>query len=265
MNYNNNIAIISGTGAVINAWMPIQDVFRSIYKREINIEDANFLFTKHIYLLRTYSKFKDDLSIRNLKIEKEQVFSLKELVCEFIKIHQNSNILKPRKEFENILMKFVFSDMRNMFGFVTTNWDTVIDDEASRVVKKFHPNINKVKCFHLHGSIETPNNLYLPSEISLENYRTDSENEDYGIDHYNTLKFLKNANKIIIYGISLDPLDAELNTTLNAAFTGSKLLKEIIIINPDYNKIKNRVQFLLFPRQDVIIKCFIPEDLNNEV
>ena len=99
----------------------------------------------------------------------------------------------------------------------------------------------------------------------MENYRSDAENDKLGYSHFATYHFLSEANSIILYGISLDPLDAELGLLLNGAFSQSKTISEIIVINPCCQKIRKRVKILLFPRTDIIIRCFKPENLETEV
>ena len=70
---------------------------------------------------------------------------MKEAVCESLKHGQQTGILKPRKEFEAILNKFVLCNPNNEFGFVTTNWDTVVDKEADRWVKdKYYDILNRL-------------------------------------------------------------------------------------------------------------------------
>lgn len=96
-----------------------------------------------------------------------------------------------------------------MFGFVSTNWDMVIDAEADLWVKEKYPDIESAKVFHIHGSITEHQHLYVPSETSMENYRSDAENHKIGLAHAATHHFLAEANVIILYGISLDPLDTE--------------------------------------------------------
>ncbi|WP_423169353.1 hypothetical protein, partial [Stenotrophomonas maltophilia] len=149
--------------------------------------------------------------------------------------YQKAGILKARKEFKAIFRKFVLADANSEFGLVSTNWDTAIDREADEIVKYFYTNIETVKCFHIHGSVDFPESIYLPSETSHENYRTKEEHKRHGENHFLTLRFLKNANRIILYGLSLDPLDAELSQILNSTFSTSSNLQEIVIINPDYN------------------------------
>jgi hypothetical protein len=64
---------------------------------------------------------------------------------------------------------------------------------------------------------------------------------------------LEQANQILIYGLSLDPLDAELIQILSGASLKNELRK-IIIVNPDYERIKNRIKVLLHPRIIPILK-----------
>ncbi|MBL0183688.1 MAG: hypothetical protein IPP96_15960 [Chitinophagaceae bacterium] len=132
-----------------------------------------------------------------------------------------------------------------MFGLISTNWDTVIDKAADELVKQFYTNIESLKCFHIHGSVDSHEHLYLPSETSQEKYRSPDDNNRHGLDHYTTLKFFKEANQIILYGLSLDPLDAELRIILNSTFTTSINLREVLVINPDFKKVRQSKWFVI--------------------
>lgn len=259
----NKIAMLVGAGAVENAWEPILTMFRPINGHETDSDTANFLFAKSICAMRLYSK--SPKGIIQLKEEQALVKNMKELICDLLKRDQQKGLLKPRKEFVAVLNKFVLENPSNLFGIVSTNWDTVIDAEADRWVKEKYYDRKSANVFHLHGSIEAQEHLYLPSETSMENYRSDEENYEIGYKHAATYRFLEEANRIVLYGLSLDPLDAELNLFLNGAFKQSKTLREIIIINPDYQKVRKRVKILLFARTDITIRCFKPENLETEV
>jgi hypothetical protein len=263
INNNNKIAILVGAGAVENAWEPVLDCFRPINGDETDADTANFLFAKSICALRLYSK--SPKGAKQLKEEQGRVKSMKDVICDSLKLAQKKGILKPRKEFEAILNKFVFANPANLFGFVTTNWDTVIDAEADRLVKEKYSDIKSVNVFHIHGSIESHENLYLPSETTMENYRSEEENNKLGYAHFHTHKFMSSANTIILYGISLDPLDAELSLILSSVFSADKAVKEVIIINPDFQKVRKRVKILLFRKTHVSIRCFKPDNLEIEV
>lgn len=260
---NIKIAILVGAGAVEHAWEPILNFFRLAYGNETDAYSANFLFAKSICALRLYSKL--DNGSKQLKEEQETVSLMKEVIGDSLKLAQKAGILKPRKEFTALLDKFVLCNPSNLFGFVTTNWDTVIDAEADRWVKEKYLDIESAKVFHIHGSIEEHEHLYLPSETSMENYRTDAENHKLGYDHFTTYHFMSEANVIILYGISLDPLDAELNLLLSGTFSTSKTIREVIIVNPSYQVVRKRVKLLLFPRTDITVRCFEPGNLDVEV
>lgn len=264
--FKNKIAIIVGAGAVENAWEPILQIVEPIIQGEVPDPDiANCLFARRIYILRAYSSFSDDKSLEKLNTEKELLRELKRLISDLIKQCQHRGLLKARKEFKQILTKFVFTDPNNMFGLVSTNWDTSIDKEADKIVRQVYVSLRNAKCFHIHGSIDNPEYLYLPSETSQERYRTKEDNERHGLNHYLTLEFLKEANLIILYGVSLDPLDAELSQILNSTFTNNKNLRELVIVNPDFKRVRNRVKALLFPEKNIVIKCFVPENLEQEL
>jgi len=260
---NTKIAILVGAGAVENAWEPILNVFRLGYGNETDADSANFLFAKSICALRLYSK--SPKGVKQLKEEQESVNSLKDVICYSLKLAQKNGQLKPRKEFTAVLDKFVLCNPTNLFGFVTTNWDTVIDIEADRWVKEKYIDIESAKVFHIHGSIEAQENLYLPSETSMENYRSDAENEKVGYDHFAIYELLKEVNSIILYGLSLDPLDAELNLLLGGTFASSKTVREVIIVNPNYQVVRKRVKLLLFARTGIKVRCFDLKNLEIEL
>ncbi|EJL63952.1 hypothetical protein [Flavobacterium sp. CF136] len=260
----NKIVIIVGAGAVENAWVPIVNAIKVVTNQNVDIDGANCFFARLIYLLRFYSKIPHADAESYLKISKENTTTLKNGICEEIKIAQSNGILKPRPEFRKILKKFAFNDSRNSVGMISTNWDTVVDDDLDDLLKTINSDGQTLKCFHIHGSIEFPEHLYLPSETTQENYRSDIENKKFGLNHAMTIQFLEQANQILIYGLSLDPLDAELSQVLGGAGFPNNQLQEIIIVNPDYEKIKNRIKILMFPRNNIKIRCFSPEDLETE-
>jgi len=257
------IAILVGAGAVENAWEPVLNCFRPISGDETDADTANFLFAKSVCAMRLYSKSPN--GTEQLKEEQELVKSMKDVICDSLKHAQKAGVLKPRKEFEDMLEKFVFAEPSSLFGFVSTNWDTVIDAEADRLIKRKYKDIESAKVFHIHGSIEAYETIYLPSETSMENYRSDSENEKVGYAHFATLQFLKEADSIILYGLSLDPLDAELSLLLNGTFAGSKTIREVIIVNPNYQVVRKRVKILLFRRTGIAVRCFGPRNLDAEL
>ena len=75
---------------------------------------------------------------------------------------------------------------------------------------------------------------------------------------------MEKGNRTILYGISLDPLDAELNHALSVGWK-SKENEEIIIIDINHEKVAKRVKLLLEKRSQVKVVGYHPEDLTNEI
>lgn len=261
---SNKIVIIVGAGAVENAWVPIINAIKVVTGQTVDIDGANCFFARLIYLLRFYSKIPHSNAKTYLKISKENAETIKIAICEEIKIAQKNGILKPRNEFRKILKKFALNNYGNSVSLISTNWDTVIDNDVNNLLKQIYKGEQTLKCFHIHGSVEFPNHLYLPSETTQENYRSDTENKNFGLNHAKTIQLLEQANQILIYGLSLDPLDAELSQVLGGASFANNHIQEIIIVNPDHERIKNRVKVLLYPKVDIKMRCFSPDDLETE-
>lgn len=255
------VALIVGTGSVENSWKPILKAIDLHYDLKTTIDGANCLFAKDVYLARYFAsisrKDKEGLEemLTRLKL-------LKVLICFELEKAQKTKKLKPRKELQQILQKFIFH-VNVAAILISANWDTVVDDEVQRILgtplNKFGMEINS---FHIHGSINDLDEFYLPSEHTKELYRTRTEKRKF--DKRNAI-FLHNteiANKIILYGLSLDPLDAELSQVL-AGCCLEENLQEIIIINPNFKKIAERVRILNESDRKIKITCYDPSDLNK--
>jgi hypothetical protein len=252
------VVLIVGAGAVENAWLPIYKSFQNVFSSSINNADsANFQFTRLVYLLRFYSASKFAETTKDaLEYTKKKVVELKHEIVKQLSVAQQNQELKIRTHFETLLMNFIFKD-EIKFAVISTNWDTIVNQAINNFAYKIGYE-NQINIFHLHGSIGSPNSLYLPSEITCENYRTVAEDKEHGINQATLLTILKKANQIILYGISLDPLDAELNQTIFESLQNDDL-QEVIVINPDYKKVSNRVKLLLEEsNKNIKISCYNP-------
>ncbi len=257
----NNTLIIVGAGAVENAWSPILCAFKKVMDNDVDIYGANTLFANYIYLLRAYSKIPVDKAKMALKVTLKDTLTLKRAICEEISVAQESGLLKPRKEFVEILRKVV-SEPNSGIALISTNWDNVIDLKVAEFFRQMELNTD-IRCVHIHGSFEYAEHLYLPSETTQENYRTNEENKNFGLNHLISINLLASASRIILYGISLDPLDAELCQNLCSAILTNNRLKEIVIINPKFKKIKSRIMAINILKRDIKIRCLKPEDITQ--
>lgn len=259
------INFIVGAGAVENAWNPVIRAVNKTFNIETDDDGANFLFARHIYLLKFYAK----LASRgyypdHLEGMKSNISILKKNIAEEIKNAQKSGEIKPRKNFKEIVTKFISSNT-DMAYLVSTNWDEVIDIEINKHFRSNHASSNSViESFHIHGSISTAEDLYLPSEITQENYRTEEEEMKIGSNHGSLISLLEKGNRTILYGISLDPLDAELNQTLAAGWSTPNI-EEIIIVNPSHEKVAKRVKLLIDERYPAKISAYDPNNLNEKI
>ena len=215
-----NINFIVGAGAVENAWEPVIRAINKTLNIETNGDGANFLFARHIYLLKFYAKLASRGHYPDyLEGMKSNISILKHNISAELKNAQNNGEIRPRKNFKEIVNKFVSSNVDKAF-LVSTNWDEVIDIEINKLFRSNHPKPNSdIESFHIHGSINSPEELYLPSEITQENYRTEDEEMKMGSNHGSLISLLEKGNRTILYGISLDPLDAELIQTLAAGWS----------------------------------------------
>nr|WP_298996059.1 hypothetical protein [uncultured Allomuricauda sp.] len=260
-----NITFVVGAGAVENAWNPVIRAINKIEGIETNCDGANFLFARYIYLLKFYStiakagKYPEMFEMMNTNIR-----ILKNNIAEELKKAQNSGEIQPRENFKEIVDKFVMPK-ENRASLVTTNWDNVIGLEINKIYRSNNPNTNfKIESFHIHGSIESPDELYLPSEITQEIYRTKEEEMKLGSNHGSLMSLLEKGNRTVLYGISLDPLDAELNQTLGAGIS-SPNIEEVIIINPSHEIVANRVKLLLDKRLPAKLLAYNPNDLTKKI
>lgn len=256
------VALIVGTGAVENSWEPILQAIEEVFDITTTPDGANCLFARDVYLARYFAstpKRKKDLDGILT-----QITLLKTFIAMYLMAAQRQKIIRPRKELKKILQKFIFhKDVAAIL--ISANWDTVIDDEIQRILKlklnKFGMEING---FHIHGSVAEFTELYLPSEHCNETYRNKEETKKL---EQQTALFVHNveiADKVILYGLSLDPLDAELSQAIGSC-CGEGKLKEIIIINPDYQKVAERVKVLNDSEIPIKITCYNPWDLETEM
>jgi hypothetical protein len=221
------IAIVFGTGACADSWNPILKALRDWHKPafEPTSDSVNSLFALHVYHLREAYRTNDIRKKDELLAGLEK---MKSKIKEELSKDRLTRGIVIREEF-NESLEALKHCCKNYFA-VTTNWDDEADDMFNNHI------------FHLHGSAEADDDLYLPSEVAFEHYRSDLSNEKFELIHSETQSALAEADGLIIYGLSFSPLDAELNRVFWNCFN-SQLIKRIIIIDPEFDKIITRINF----------------------
>ena len=109
---------------------------------------------------------------------------------------------------------------------------------------------------HLHGSMEDPTTLYLPTEVTREKYRQEHEDRAIGTVHGDVMRALEHSDRSIVYGLSLSPHDAELCMTVAAGWDND-VLREIFIVDPNHVEIAERV-FLMLKRPQIAVVGYDP-------
>lgn len=257
----NDITLITGAGSIKNAWLPINRALGTDEKR--SSEFANTYLSGIVHELRIFSKLTvPNQEDKNLlptfeKRQKTLLENYNELKSK-ISIELNNSLkngeLHLRPEFKQ-LISLHCEEKPNV---ITTNWDHAIQGFVTETwgegnwVNFLHGSVSEVHAFTPGG--KACHSLLLPSESSFEPYFSEATE-----NHLSTYRFLaqgalSEAKKLILYGISLSPLDAELNIALSSVFN-KQIIKEIIIINPMYEIIIQRLKAIkLIGKSEIKIK-----------
>lgn len=259
------VCLITGAGAVENAWKPIIRILEPDYKFVFDIDSANFFLALMIYQLRAIALDENQNSKAHLELMLRDYNLIKRELCRSLIFAEKHKEIIIREQFYSILDKFIFQKHIKSVQ-ITTNWDTVVDNAINYYGHSTEGGvIGKINTFHLHGIAISPKTLYLPSEIAKEPYRSKEESLQMMNNHSSLLKTVYECNRTILYGISLDPLDAELSQILSLGWN-SPNAKEIIVVNPDYKKVVKRVQLLLNDdKYKIKVSAYLPDNLENEV
>jgi hypothetical protein len=256
-------ALVVGAGAVENAWTPVIRAIQPYYEFPLTPDSANCVLARLVYLLRWYSAVDSEVAKRELPGLTQMRSDIRRAICAELRKSELAKEITVRKEFERIVQRFLIQDNRRLvLMLITTNWDTVIATALSQILNKTM--VGTIRPLHIHGSIAHEETLYLPTEMTKEPYRTPEEEQHIGGLHGSTWRGLEGAHRVIVYGLSLSPLDAELGQTLAAGWS-NKNLEEISVVCPDHEVVSHRVNLLLDPRRDVIVKGYEPQPLEKAV
>jgi hypothetical protein len=257
--------LIVGAGAVQHAWSPVIRAIQPDVNFLIDGDSANSFFARLIYLLRWWYSFPDEEHTRTIqKQHLDYLNLLKSRIAQELSDARNSGELAVRPQLYDVIDHLLVPDGNKNANFmlVNTNWDTVADEATRSHLIKTHD--GELYPLHIHGSVDDHRLLYLPSELTREPYRTPGEEQQVGGIHNSIMRGLEDASRVVIYGLSLSPLDAELLQTLAAGFSNDNLA-EIHVVVPDHKLVAGRVRLLLDPRKTVKLIGHDIDDLSKEV
>jgi hypothetical protein len=244
---NKLIAILAGAGAVENAWEPILKGLQQYNDFPLTADGANSFLARMVYLLRWYSTSPGDFGRKQLSYYLDFLKQIKSSIATEIRRAERQKSIKARPSLPALLDKLVIPYSTRII-LVTTNWDTVIPRAIRNILK---PHFNgHLKPLHIHGSTANLSTMYLPSEVTKEPYREKKHEMEIGSIHGAMWSALEQAHRVIVYGLSIDPLDSELAQTLAAGWSNPNL-EEIFIVDPNHELIAHRVNLLLDRTRDV--------------
>ena len=255
-----NIALIVGAGAVENSWKPIIRALQPLNNNlELDRDSANSMLSGIIHTMRYFSH-KEKIHSANIDKEASIYNSIRKLICNEIEKSIITQELKVRPELENILRKYVI-ELKGKILVVNTNWDDTIE----KYINNYKPSNDfefesQIIGMHIHGKYTDYKTLYLPSEISHEKYRSAEEVNHFSQINAETLVLLEKCNIAIIYGLSLDPMDAELTQIISMGLDNDNL-KEVIIIDPCPDIVSNRIKAQFIGKKSPILKCLKPNTI----
>lgn len=240
-----------GAGGIEQGWLPVRAAVERTVARYRG-GDLNAVFASIVYQLRwlTVQLAKQDGDLRQRMQQKfDTLYSkyrdLKVAIAEELIRATEAGLIRVRPTFEAVLRRLCpGADL----AIVTTNWDLCL---ARAVGDRFPP-------VYLHGNVLDPESLYLPTEGIEEAYREPLERTvALGRVAGQTMRRLEETGRLVLYGLSLSPLDAELCIVLAEGFHGTENPKEVIVVDLDPQTVVARLRYFV----DVEPYCFTPEQV----
>jgi hypothetical protein len=259
----NTIAMVIGAGAIENAWLHVIKALGPVLHKNANSDTANCFFARLVYLMRYYATGHFEGQAEGYERILKFTSELKRSIADHLQFAQENRLIGARLEIFDILKKYILKKGPKAV-FITTNWDTILDKMVNLMAEHADGSLEEmIKVWHVHGSIVDPERLYLPSEVIKEPYRRKDDDIRMGVEHVTMVQAVEQCQTTILYGLSLDPLDAELMQMLAKGWH-SGIPREVIVINPAHELVAGRVRLLFPDSSEIKISGFLPGDLKNE-
>jgi hypothetical protein len=253
-------AFIVGAGAVENAWQPVIRAIQPYFSVSLSEDSANCFLARLVYVLRFWALSPGDVAKKQLEQQLQTFANIRVALSEELRAAEESGELRVRPQFAEVVDKLLITSTTSFsFILINTNWDMVIDRALeAHLAPDF---TGQIYPLHIHGSVTDPSTLYLPTEVTKEPYRSKAEEQSIGGIHSSIMWGLESATRLLIYGLSVSPLDAELMQTL-AAGIDCRTLREIVIVVPDHELVARRVKLLLDREPTIRVTGHHPNDLS---
>lgn len=186
-------------------WVPVIAALRELEHDVSCSESANLVFATQASWARMQVVYGERNGSRDMDRIRAEAFEPVDLMCRTIGRHLDENPRRMQPEFLRSVERCLYDDSFRDLTVFTTNWDRSLRD----LVGADGPTV-----FPLHGQVGE--GLYLPSEIAGEVYRPLPDRLQLVQTHRTLHHWMKLCDHLIIYGLSLSPLDAELALLIKA-------------------------------------------------
>lgn len=230
-----------GNGAVTNGWAPVRRAMLKV-GHKVPPEDENFVFAEWVFLGRWLAKKAKDPKQpgpRRHKLQQKlewwrnEMRRLRDAISRELELAEREGEVTLRPHVSAVARQFPPA------AVITTNWDMTL----APFVQGWQADL-----VSLHGDRRRSNILYLPTETIEEPYREDDDHEELGSRVGRAMRLLQDATDLVVFGLSLSPLDAELSVAVRDGFHGTDNPKRVRVIDANPNPVVGRLRYLLSDR-----------------
>ena len=227
-----------GTGCESGAWQPItQAISRVDSKAPVepgNADHANFWMAKLIALRRATYAAEKKLGAAVKVHAESQHRALRQEICSSLLAAQTAGSLTLRESFVRVFGRDEWGTSKTI---LSTNWDSILEETL------------KVPVVHIHGSTSDWESLYLPTDYAFDPTHSRTTQQRMFKEQDEAIRTLWRAHRVCIFGLSLDPLDAELALIVATGLMHAEFLQEVRICNlqREEGKLRSRLALLTTP------------------
>ena len=226
--------VLVGAGAVADSWTPVLD---ALGNRIPDRSDgtANAYFATLVHRLRWLKAMSAKVDVAD-KYRSTYVDAFNEALLEYREVTQSiaaaiqgwdGNKLRP----DGALIRERLLYREYPFAVVTTNWDF-----STQEFLEGHDHDRCTGIDYLHGTYSV--GLYLPGEVVDEPYRGPDNRSEFFTSAFGTVHKLRDASRLIVWGLRVSPLDAELGFLLQAvARQRERPFGEVVVVDPDHQAV----------------------------
>jgi hypothetical protein len=258
MQSDDTTVVLVGAGAVRGAWPPVLDALRKVgFADVVTLDAANFAMPRLVYIARIAERDNEGTGIgRRRRDVREFLKHVKSTICVELRAAEAAGALSVHAEFRQVMQRLVLREGTH-FQLVTTNWDHTVEHEF-RLLRK------DLEVFPLHGHVDDPNGLYLPTEVVEEPYRDRAELVELNNRRALLVRAITHAKRLVVYGLGLSSLDVELGQVLASGIHESTV-REVVVVDPQYVRVAERIATLNDAgAKSLPIRCCRPERLEEQ-